>query len=283
MKKTTKIGIIGAGHVGSHVASSLMTQGLCDEIVLLDTDEGKARRHADDIADSVAYMPLPAKIYAGGYEALADADIVVLSACSTIFEQDRLLELDATVKVIAEIAPQLTASGFSGIVVSISNPCDVIAQYFARITGLNVVGTGTALDSARLRRRLAAMLGVSPHSVCAYELGEHGDSQIAAFSAATVCGKLRTGWRSSRTPAARRICTEPGALPWRPAGTSCRARAAQNLALVRRLRRSSKPFCTMKRPCFPVPRCWTDLTASTACTPAFPVFWALRVWKRSSN
>ena len=107
MKKTTKIGIIGAGHVGSHVASSLMTQGLCDEIVLLDTDEGKARRHADDIADSVAYMPLPAKIYAGGYEALADADIVVLSACSTIFEQDRLLELDATVKVIAEIAPQL--------------------------------------------------------------------------------------------------------------------------------------------------------------------------------
>ena len=174
MKKTTKIGIIGAGHVGSHVASSLMTQGLCDEIVLLDTDEGKARRHADDIADSVAYMPLPAKIYAGGYEALADADIVVLSACSTIFEQDRLLELDATVKVIAEIAPQLTASGFSGIVVSISNPCDVIAQYFARITGLNVVGTGTALDSARLRRRLAAMLGVSPHSVCAYELGEHG-------------------------------------------------------------------------------------------------------------
>ncbi len=111
---------------------------------------------------------------------------MVLSACSTIFEQDRLLELDATVKVIAEIAPQLTASGFSGIVVSISNPCDVIAQYFARITGLNVVGTGTALDSARLRRRLAAMLGVSPHSVCAYELGEHGDSQIAAFSAATV-------------------------------------------------------------------------------------------------
>lgn len=132
MKKTTKIGIIGAGHVGSHVASSLMTQGLCDEIVLLDTDEGKARRHADDIADSVAYMPLPAKIYAGGYEALADADIVVLSACSTIFEQDRLLELNATVTVIAEIAPQLTASGFLGIVVSISNPCDVIAQYFAR-------------------------------------------------------------------------------------------------------------------------------------------------------
>jgi len=134
-------------------------------------------------------MPLPAKIYAGGYEALADADIVVLSACSTIFEQDRLLELDATVKVIAEIAPQLTASGFSGIVVSISNPCDVIAQYFARITGLNVVGTGTALDSARLCRRLAAMLGVSPHSVCAYELGEHGDSQVPVWSSATVAGE----------------------------------------------------------------------------------------------
>ena len=85
-----------------------------------------------------------------------------------------------------------------GIVVSISNPCDVIAQYFARITGLNVVGTGTALDSARLCRRLAAMLGVSPHSVCAYELGEHGDSQIAAFSAATVCGKPLTDWMAEQ-------------------------------------------------------------------------------------
>ena len=76
----------------------------------------------------------------------------MLSACSTIFEQDRLLELDATVKVIAEIAPQLTASGFSGIVVSISNPCDVIAQYFARITGLNVVCLLYTSCSARRTR-----------------------------------------------------------------------------------------------------------------------------------
>ena len=192
MKKTTKIGIIGAGHVGSHVASSLMTQGLCDEIVLLDTDEGKARRHADDIADSVAYMPLPAKIYAGGYEALADADIVVLSACSTIFEQDRLLELGATVKVIAEIAPQLTASGFSGIVVSISNPCDVVCTELWHLTGYDpkkIIGSGCGLDSARLRTEISKKVGVSPKSIDAYMIGEHGFSQLAAFKAATIAGK----------------------------------------------------------------------------------------------
>lgn len=185
----TKIGIIGAGHVGSHVASSLVTQGLCDEIVLLDLEKEKAHRSAQDIADSLAYMPLPVTINAGEYCDLADADIVVISACGTYFESDRLLELQDTAAQIKAIAPQLVQSGFAGIVLSISNPCDVIAQYIAQLTNFNVIGTGTALDSARLQKNVADQLNVSLHSVNVYAMGEHGDSQIAAFHAATVAGQ----------------------------------------------------------------------------------------------
>ena len=147
-----------------------------------------------------------------------------------------------------------------------------------------MVGTGTALDSARLRRRLAALLGVSPHSVCAYELGEHGDSQIAAFSAATVCGKPLTDWMEEQ-PDTRGQADLYGA--WRSTvaagwdivqGKGCTefGIGAAAAAVIKAILHDEKAV-------LPVPRCWTGLTASTACTPAFPVFWALRVWKRSSN
>lgn len=194
MKKTTKIGIIGAGNVGSHVASSLITQGLCNSLVLLDIDVQKALGHAQDLADSIPYMPLPTRVFAGGYEDLADADIVVLAACGTALDADRLKELDANMAIVQEIAGRLAGCGFGGIVLSITNPCDVVAQVFAQRSGLRVIGTGTALDSARLRRRLAALLGVAPQSVIAYMLGEHGDSQMAALSAATVAGLPLNAW-----------------------------------------------------------------------------------------
>ena len=188
MHQHTKVGILGAGHVGSHVAYSLAAQGICDQIVLLDIDGQKASSQAEDIADAVPSLLHPVQVTAGGYDDIADADVVVLAACGSAVEQDRLQELEATWAVAEAIAPQLVACGFCGIVVSISNPCDIIAQRFAQRTGLQVIGTGTALDSARLRRRLAQWLGVAPHSVCAYMLGEHGDSQVAALHAASVAG-----------------------------------------------------------------------------------------------
>ncbi len=188
MHQHTKVGILGAGHVGSHVAYSLAAQGICDQIVLLDIDGQKASSQAEDIADAVPSLLHPLQVTAGGYDDIADADVVVLAACGSAVEQDRLQELEATWAVAEAIAPQLVACGFCGIVVSISNPCDIIAQRFAQRTGLQVIGTGTALDSARLRRRLAQWLGVAPHSVCAYMLGEHGDSQVAALHAASVAG-----------------------------------------------------------------------------------------------
>lgn len=187
--KKEKIGVIGAGHVGSHVASALSLGGLCDEIVLVDCDADKARAQAIDLADAAVCFPRPVAIAAGGYDDLADAALVVMAACDGILEEDRLLELDNTVRVAQQILPRLKGSGFCGVVVSITNPCDIIAQYLAAGTGLIVIGTGTALDSARLRLRIAQAAGVAPASVEAYCLGEHGDSQVAALSSAVIGGR----------------------------------------------------------------------------------------------
>ena len=187
--KKEKIGVIGAGHVGSHVASALSLGGLCDEIVRVDCDADKARAQAIDLADAAVCFPRPVAIAAGGYDKLADAALVVMAACDGILEEDRLLELDNTVRVAQQILPRLKDSGFCGVVVSITNPCDIIAQYLAAGTGLTVIGTGTALDSARLRLRIAQAAGVAPASVEAYCLGEHGDSQVAALSSAVIGGR----------------------------------------------------------------------------------------------
>lgn len=194
MKSSRKVGIIGAGHVGAHVAAMLASQGICGQIALLDTNRNKALAQSQDIADGMAYWPRPVQIWAGNYGDLADADIVVIAACGAAIEQNRLDELAATVAVLDQIVPQLKNSSFQGVVVSISNPCDVVAQYLRRALGLTVIGTGTALDSARLSRRLASLLGVAPQSVSAYMLGEHGDSQVPAFSAASVAGQPLSQW-----------------------------------------------------------------------------------------
>ena len=194
MHKIGKGGIIGAGHVGSHVAAMLASQGVCGQIALLDIDQKKALAHSQDIADGMAYWPRPVRVWAGDYQDLADADLVVMAACGAAIEQNRLDELAATVAVMDQIVPQLKACGFGGVVVSISNPCDVIAQYLQKALGLTVIGTGTALDSARLSRRLAGLLGAAPQSVSAYMLGEHGDSQVPAFHAASVAGQPLAQW-----------------------------------------------------------------------------------------
>ncbi|MDR0896829.1 MAG: hypothetical protein LBN04_03130 [Oscillospiraceae bacterium] len=188
MAGMTKAAIIGAGHVGSHVALDFLMSGLFDEIVLIDIDEKKAHGHADDLADRLPLSGRQTRVRAGGYADIADAQLAVVCACGTALFADRLLELSAMVAILDDIGGKLGACGFSGVVLSISNPCDVVARYLAQQTGLRVIGTGTLLDSARLRRNLARALGVAPASVQAFCLGEHGDSQVAAFSRATVGG-----------------------------------------------------------------------------------------------
>ncbi|MDM8310917.1 L-lactate dehydrogenase [Clostridium cadaveris] len=184
-----KVAVIGIGHVGSHVASSIITQGICNELIIIDNDIKKALSHGEDLADTMAYMLKRVNVKVGRYEDIEDADIVVMSASGPIFKEDRLEELEGTIEVMDEIIPYIKNSGFKGIIVSISNPCDIIAYYLHEKTGLKVIGTGTVLDSGRLRARLGRQLNLDPKSIEAYCLGEHGDSQMVPWSSAFINGK----------------------------------------------------------------------------------------------
>lgn len=187
--QSSKIVILGAGHVGSHVAAQILHQGLCRELVLIDTDRNKARGHAIDLMDATAYSCYDMHVHEGGYGDAAGAALAVMCAAKAGYESsDRLDELAPTLEAADEVAAGLLGCGFQGIVLSISNPCDIIAQYLQKKTGLTVVGTGTALDSARFRVRLAQALKVDVSKVQGYSLGEHGDSQVPAFSTVLVDG-----------------------------------------------------------------------------------------------
>ena len=186
-----KIGIIGAGHVGSHVGCALLAQGLCRELVLLDTDRKKAVAQADDLQDMVGFAPLQARVRAGDYGDLGDAGIVVVCASGPICKEDRLEELAESVRVMDEIIPGLKKSGFDGVLLVITNPVDVVARYLAVRLGMpwgRVIGSGTTLDTARLVRELSRRTGVAQHSIQGMVLGEHGESQVPCWSQVTAGG-----------------------------------------------------------------------------------------------
>lgn len=191
--KTRKVVIIGAGHVGSHCGFALAIQGVCDEIVMVDIDKEKANSQAIDLSDTVAYLHHHVETREGSIEECKDADIVVISAGPLpMKDQTRLDTLEATIKIVDTIIEPIVKSGFKGIIVSISNPCDVIAHYIWEKTGFSknrVIGTGTALDSSRLRRILASEIGIDQKSIQGYSMGEHGDSQMVPWSHVSIGGK----------------------------------------------------------------------------------------------
>ncbi len=191
--KTRKIGIIGAGNVGPHVALSLATQGLADEFVFYDIKEGKAAGEAMDIMDAVSYMPHHVVAYSGTVADMKDADILINASGKTRLPgQTRLDMMDDAIATTKELVPLIAESGFDGIIISISNPCDIIAQYLQYKLDWpkdRILGSGTALDSARLQMQLATQLGVSRKSLTAYLLGEHGDSSMIPWSHVLVAGK----------------------------------------------------------------------------------------------
>lgn len=184
-----RIAVIGAGHVGATVAYALMLREIVGEIVLVDTNEKLAEAQALDIEHANA-LSRPTRVWAGGYADAARASIVVLTAGATMKSgESRLSLLDRSAAIVRSCVRELMAGGFSGILVVASNPVDVMAQLAQELSGLpapSVIGSGTLLDSARLRSMLGAKLGVDPRSVSAYVLGEHGDSEIVAFSVAQI-------------------------------------------------------------------------------------------------
>lgn len=191
-----KIGIIGMGHVGSTVAHGLIAQGLFDDYVLIDSNSEKVKADALDFQDAAANLNHHANIIVNDYSALSDADVVV-SALGDISLQDnpnadRFAELTFTAKQVPSVSKKLVASGFKGVMVVISNPVDVITSLFQHYTGFakeKVIGTGTLLDTARMKRAVSNIFKVDPRSVFGYNLGEHGNSQFTAWSQVRVKGQ----------------------------------------------------------------------------------------------
>ncbi|GFI62509.1 L-lactate dehydrogenase 1 [Clostridiales bacterium] len=193
--KRRKVVIIGAGHVGSHIGFSLVTQGVCDELVYIDIDKDKAIAQTEDTADATVYCPHHVEVKAGDYNDLDDADIAVISAGplpDMSKGEDRVTAMGKTMRCMGSIVEGIKSSNFSGIIISITNPADVIARYIQHKTGYpekKLISTSTTLDSSRLRKELSKNLGIDQKSIYAYALGEHGESQMVPWSCATVFGK----------------------------------------------------------------------------------------------
>ena len=192
MPNHNKIVIIGAGHVGSHCAQALCWRWRAGEIVLVDTDREKAAAQAMDIADSLSFPPSSVVVRQGTYADCSDADMVVVAiGKARVPGQTRLDLLGDSVQMTRELLGQLRPFPLSGIVVTITNPADIIADYIRKGLGLprnRVFGTGTLLDTARLIRALSEETGVSRQSITAFCLGEHGDSSMIPFSSIRIGG-----------------------------------------------------------------------------------------------
>lgn len=195
MKKTAvnqrKIAIIGCGFVGSTCAFALMQSGMFSEMVLIDADQRRAEGEAMDISHGTPFAK-PVKIYAGGYDDIRDAAIIVITAGANQKPDETRLDLvHKNVKIFQSIIPQIRERDCGGILLVVSNPVDIltyVAQKLSGFTENRVIGSGTVLDTARLKRAVAERLTVDSRSVHAFIIGEHGDSEIAAWSGANVSG-----------------------------------------------------------------------------------------------
>lgn len=200
-----KIGIIGTGWVGSSIAISTLHSGIAQELLLHDARASLAEAEAMDLSHGASFYPA-AKVRAVAIEETLGADAVVIAAGRAgKAGQSRLDLLRDNALLIGELAPRFAA--YPGIVVVVTNPVDVLVHLFQRASGLppeRVVGTGTLLDTARLRQVLGRELGVDARSVHAQVVGEHGDSEVVLWSSATIGGiALRRwpGWQSAREAA----------------------------------------------------------------------------------
>ena len=186
-----KVAIIGCGFVGSASAFALMESGLFSEIVLIDANRQRAEGEALDISHGLPFSK-PMQIYAGDYDDITDASIIIITAGAGQKPGESRLDLvHKNIDIFKAIIPEITKRHFNGILLIVSNPVDILTYATLKLSGLpsnQVFGSGTVLDSARLKYILGEHFGVDSRSVHAFILGEHGDSEIAAFSSANVSG-----------------------------------------------------------------------------------------------
>ena len=191
MINSKKAVMIGCGFVGSASVFALMQSGLFTEIVLIDADKNKAEGEAMDISHGIPFAS-PMKIYAGDYDDIADAAIIVITAGANQKPDETRLDLvNKNIAIFQSIIPEITKRDFEGILLIVANPVDILTYTAQKLSGYpenRVIGSGTVLDSARLKYHLGQHLGVDSRSVHAFIVGEHGDSEIAAWSSANISG-----------------------------------------------------------------------------------------------
>ena len=186
--------IVGTGNVGASIAFALINQRTAvNEIILTDIIAKDAEGEAMDLRDALAVSPSYIKITNGTYADARDCDVVVITAGAAQKPgESRLDLLKKNVNILKGMIEQIMASGFDGIFLVVTNPMDVMTYFTMKFSGLpadKVIGSGTVLDSARLRTRIASYLDVNPKSVHAYQIGEHGDSELTLWSSADVGGQ----------------------------------------------------------------------------------------------
>ena len=188
---SSKVAMIGCGFVGAASCFALMQSGLFREMVLIDANRAKAEGEALDISHGLPFSK-PMDIYAGDYCDIADAAIVIVSAGAAQKPGETRLDLvKKNVGIFKSIMPQIKNSGFEGILLIVANPVDILTTVAQKLTGFpesRVIGSGTVLDTARLKSMLSEHLDIDSRTVHAFIIGEHGDSELAAWSSAAVSG-----------------------------------------------------------------------------------------------
>jgi len=189
-----KVMIVGTGNVGASIAFAALNQRTAiNEIILTDIVAEDAEGEAMDLRDALAVAPSYVKISNGTYKDAKDCDVVVITAGIPQKPGESRMELlDKNVKILQDMIAQIMASGFDGIFLVVSNPMDVLTYFTLKFSGLpaeRVIGSGTVLDSARLKERAASYLNINPKSIHAYQVGEHGDTELTLWSLADAGGQ----------------------------------------------------------------------------------------------
>jgi len=197
-----KVMIVGTGNVGASIAFAIMNQRTAvNEIILTDIIAKDAEGEAMDLRDALAVAPSYVKISNGTYKDAKDCDIVIITAGAAQRPGESRMELLAkNVNILKGMLEQIMASGFNGIILVVTNPMDILTYYAYKFSGLpseQIIGSGTVLDSARLRTRISSYLQVNPKSVHAYQVGEHGDTELTLWSTADIGGQKVTDFLTS--------------------------------------------------------------------------------------
>lgn len=193
--KQGKVVLIGTGFVGMSMAYSMLNRGGVSELVLIDIDQNKTKGEEMDLSHGLPFAPQKMKIKAGDYEDCKNAQIVVITAGAAQKPGQTRLELsEINARIMKDITKNIMASGFDGIILVASNPVDLMTYVVSKVSGLpknRVIGSGTVLDTARLRYLLADYLKINSKNVHAYIMGEHGDSSFVPWNHAYVgCKKI---------------------------------------------------------------------------------------------